>query len=193
NIGLVVAAVTVLVVIGWVIVATQLAANEIQRSRTQGSQRFEQLAKARILAQQARTDETLELIARGNITDREESFHGHIGELSKLLDVAPRAAKDAVQKWTASHTRQTEAYQGGDYDAAVAQAIGADPAASATQFAAAESSLRDGIEGTRATLRDRVTAAGGWLAWSPTGSLVLMVVAASAAVVGLWPRLKEFL
>jgi hypothetical protein len=38
-----------------------------------------------------------------------------------------------------------------------------------------------------------VAAAGTWLAWSPTGSLVLMVVAGSAAVVGLWPRLKEFL
>ena len=64
NIGLVVAAATVLLVIGWVVVATQLAASEIERSRTEGSERFEQLANARILAQQARTDETLELIAR---------------------------------------------------------------------------------------------------------------------------------
>ena len=63
NIGLVVAAATVLLVIGWVVVATQLAAAEIERSRTEGSERFEQLAKARILAQKARTDETLELIA----------------------------------------------------------------------------------------------------------------------------------
>ena len=36
-------------------------------------------------------------------------------------------------------------------------------------------------------------AAGAWLAWSPTGTLVLMTLAAAAAVVGLWPRLKEFL
>ena len=86
-----------------------------------------------------------------------------------------------------------EAYDSGDYPAAVAQAIGTDPAASAAQFAVVESSLRDEIEQTRATLRDRVAAAGAWLAWSPTGTLVLMVVAAAAAVVGLWPRLKEFL
>ena len=51
NIGLVVAAATVLLVIGWVVVATQLAAGEIERSRTEGSERFEQLANARILAQ----------------------------------------------------------------------------------------------------------------------------------------------
>ena len=135
----------------------------------------------------------MELIARSDITAGEKSFHGHIDELGKLLDAAPAAAKGGVQKWTASHRKQTEAYEGGDYTAAVAQAIGPDPAASAAQFAAVESSLRDGIERTRETLRDRVSAAGGWLAWSPTGTLVLMAVAASSAVVGLWPRLKEFL
>ena len=193
NIGLVVAADIVLVVIGWVVVATQLAASEIENSRTDGTARFEQLAKARILAQQARTDETLELIARGDISAREKSFYSHIDELSKLLEAAPVAARDSLQKWIASHKKQTEAYEGGDYPAAVAQAIGTDPAASAAQFAAVEASLRDGIEGTRETLRERVAAAGAWLAWSPTGTLVLMVVAATAAVVGLWPRLKEFL
>jgi hypothetical protein len=82
---------------------------------------------------------------------------------------------------------------GGDYSAAVTQAIGTDPGASAAQFGIVEASLRDEIEQTRITLRERVSAAGAWLAWSPTGTLVLMVVAAAAAVVGLWPRLKEFL
>jgi hypothetical protein len=193
NIGLVVAAAIVVLVIGWVVAATQMAAGEIERSRTEGSEKFEQLAQARILAQQARTDETLELISRGDISAGEKSFDGHMAELSKRLDAAPAAAKDAVGKWIASHRKQVELYNSGDYPAAVAQAIGPDPAASAAQFAAVESSLRDGIERTRETLRDRVAAAGAWLAWSPTGTLVLMVVAASAAFVGLWPRLKEFL
>jgi hypothetical protein len=193
NIGLVVAATTIVVVIGWVIVAINLAAGEIERSRTEGTARFEQLAKARIHAQQARTDETLELISRGDISAGEKSFNGHMDELGKLLDAAPDTAKAAVQKWIASHQKQVELYTGGDYPAAVAQAIGPDPAGSAAQFAAVEAGLREGIEGTRDTLRDRVSAAGRWLAWSPTGTLVLMVVAASAAFVGLWPRLKEFL
>ena len=75
---------------------------------------------------------------------------------SKLLDAAPAAARDAVQKWIASHQKQVEAYKNGDYAAAKAQAIEPDPAASAAQFAAVESSLRDGIERTRETMRDRV-------------------------------------
>lgn len=193
NVGLVVAATIVVVVIGWVVVAINLAAGEIERSRSEGTARFEQLAKARIQAQQARTDETLELISRGDISAGEKSFNGHMDELGRLLDAAPDTAKDAVGKWIASHRKQVELYTSGDYPAAVAQAIGPDPAGSAAQFAAVEASLREGIEGTRDTLRDRVSAAGRWLAWSPTGALVLMVVAASAAFVGLWPRLKEFL
>jgi hypothetical protein len=114
NIGLVLAAAIVMLVIGWVVVATQLAASEIENSRTEGTEKFEKLAQARILAQQARTDETLELIARGDVTAREKSFYGHIDELGKLIDAAPAAAADSVQKWTASHRRQAEAYGSGD-------------------------------------------------------------------------------
>jgi hypothetical protein len=193
NMGLVVAAAVVLVVIAWIVVATALAASSIEDSRTEGTERFGQLAKARILAQQARTDETLQLIARGDITAGEQSFNDHIDELRTQLGTEPSAAADGVTKWTDSHRKQVEAYLGGDYPGAVVQAIGTDPGASAAHFAAVESSLRDEIEQTRATLRDRVSTAGAFLAWSPTGTLVLTVAAAAAAVVGLWPRLKEFL
>jgi hypothetical protein len=193
NLGLIVTAVAALLVIGWIVVATRLAAGNVEHSQTEGTARFGQLAKARILAQQARTDETLQLIARGDITAREKSFAGHMDEVASLLGTGPPAAADAVAKWTASHRKQAEAYESGDYPAAVAQAIGPDPGASAAQFTAVETSLRSEIEKTRATLRDRVSAAGTQLAWSPTGTLVLMMVGAVAAVVGLWPRLKEFL
>ena len=193
NLGLIVTAAAVLLVIGWIVVATRLAAGNIEDSQTEGTARFGQLAKARILAQQARTDETLELIARGDITAREKSFASHMDEVAALLRTGPPAAADAVAKWSASHRKQVEAYEGGEYLAAVTQAIGPEPDASAAQFAAVEASLRNEIEHTRATLRDRVSAAGARLAWSPTGTLVLMVVGAVVAVVGLWPRLKEFL
>ena len=193
NLGLIVTAAAVLIVIGWIVVATRLAAGNIEDSQTEGTAKFEHLAKARILAQQGRTDETLQLIERGDITAREKSFNGHMDELAALLGTASSAAADAVTKWRASHGKQVEAYEVGDYAAAVAQAIGPDPNASAAQFTAVEASLRDEIEQTRATLRDRVSAAGATLAWSPTGTLVLMVVAGMVAAIGLWPRLKEFL
>jgi hypothetical protein len=193
NKGLLVAVALVVLVIGWIVVANRFAAASIEQSRTQGTARFEQLATARILAQEARTDETLQLITRGDLTAGEKSFTGHVGELSALLAQGPEAAIDGVMKWTASHRKQVELYDAGDYPAAVAQAVGPDPSASAAQFAVVESSLGDAIEQTRATLRGGVSTAGSRLAFSPTGTLVLMVIAASATVVGLWPRLKEFL
>jgi hypothetical protein len=192
NMGLVIAAVAVALVGGWMLLATSSAASAIDESRSETTA-FRQLADARTLARQARTDELLELIARGDITAHEESFNSHIHALSALVGAGPSTAADAVRDWIASHRKQVDAYQNSDYNAAVAQAIGPDPHASAAQFAIVESSLRDEIEQTRATLRGQVSAAGAWLAWSPTGALVLMTLAAAAAVVGLWPRLKEFL
>jgi hypothetical protein len=192
NVGLVIAAVAVVLVGGWMLVATSSAASAIGESRSE-AMAFRQLADARTFARQARTDEILELIARGDITAIEESFNGHIHDLLALLGAGPSATADAVKNWIASHGKQVDAYQNSDYNAAVAQAIGPDPHTSAAQFTIVESSLRDQIEGTRATLRGQVSSAGAWLAWSPTGTLVLMPLAAAAAVVGLWPRLKEFL
>jgi hypothetical protein len=193
NLGLVAAAVVVALVMFWIVGAVRLAAGDIERGRTEGTARFGQLAEARILAQQARTDETLQLITRGDITASEKSFYGHIDELTARIGAASPEAADAVDKWVASHRMQVDAYRAGDYPAAVAQALGTDPGASGAQFGDVETSLRDAIERARAAMRDHVSDAGGYLLWLPTGALVLMTAAAVVAVVGLWPRLKEFL
>lgn len=193
NIGLVTAALLIVVVGVWMVVATQLAAGAIDKSRTEGTERFEQLANARILAQKARTQETLLLITRGDATAGEKTFQELVGDLRGNVHDASPEVLDAVADWTASHDVQIQAYRGGDYAAAVDQAIGADPNGSAAHFATTDAALRAQIETTRTHLRDEVSTAGTWLTFSPTGALVLMVLAAAAAVVGLWPRLKEFL
>jgi hypothetical protein len=193
NLGLVVAAVVVIVAIVSVIVATRLAAADIEHSRVDGTAKIGQLAEARILAQQARTDETLQLITRGDITASEKAYFGYIDDLRARLGTGSPAATEAVESWVAGHRRQVDAYRDGDYPAAVAQALSTERGGSTAQFAVVESSLRADIESTRATLRDGVADAGSYLAWTPTGTLVLTIVAAAAAVVGLWPRLKEFL
>jgi hypothetical protein len=188
NIGLVGATAAVLLVGGWMVVATTSAARAIDETAAKTTA-FGRLAEARTLALQARTDETVELIARGDITANELSFNHHISELSALLAGGPADAARGLKGWTESHRKQVQAYQNSDYNGAVEQALGP----SAVQFAEVERSLRDELEQTRGTLRDEVSAAGAWLAWSPTGTLVLMTLAAAAAIVGLWPRLKEFL
>ncbi|WP_264014884.1 hypothetical protein [[Mycobacterium] manitobense] len=193
NIGLIVAAAVVVLVMTWIVTATWVAAASIERGQSEGTARFGQLAKARILAQQARTDEMLQLIARGDITRGEESFRGRLDELTGVLGSGPVAVLDEVQRWSAAHDRQVTAYVGGEYNAAVTQAVGSHPNGSAAQFAEVESTLRDHIEQTRAVLRDRTAEAGDALAWTPLGTTLLLALAAVAATAGLWPRLEEFL
>jgi hypothetical protein len=193
NLGLVTAAVIVALLIICIVGAVRLAAGDIERGRTEGTERFAQLASARILALQARTDETLQLITRGDITAGEESFNGHIEDLVARIGTSSSTAADAVDKWVASHRRQVDAYRAGDYPAAVALALGTEPGTSGAQFAVVENTLRDAIHQARATMRDHVADAGRYLVWLPTAAVVLMTAAAAATVVGLWPRLREFL
>lgn len=193
NIGLITAAGLVVVMMTWIAVATHFAGRSIDDSRTDGTARFGRLGNARIVAEQARTDENLELIAHTTVTSGEASFGGHLDTLRGLLVEGPADAAEAVAKWSVAHDKQVQTYDGGNYAGAVAQALGTGPNSSAVQFALVETSLRNEIEHTRSSLREQVSTAHGWLAWTPTGALVLMVLAAAAAVVGLWPRLKEFL
>jgi hypothetical protein len=193
NLGLVAAAVVAILMMVSIVGAVRLAASDIERSRTEGTEKFGQLAEARILAQQARTDETLQLINRGDISASEKSFYGHTDELVARLGTDSPAATAAVQKWVASHREQVNIYTAGDYTGAVAQALGTDTGESGAQFADVESSLLEAIEHSRAIMRDGVSDAGAYLAWLPIGTLVLMTAGAVVAVVGLWPRLKEFL
>ena len=130
NLGLVAAAAIVVLVLVAIVGAVRLAAGDIERGRTEGTARFGQLAEARILAQQARTDETLQLITRGDIAASEKSFYGHVDDLLTRVGPNSPAATEAVQKWVASHRKQVDAYKAGDYPGAVAQALDTDPGAS---------------------------------------------------------------
>ena len=77
--------------------------------------------------------------------------------------------------------------------AATADARAALPPALAEALAGYEEHLRTQRDLSAHTLRGYVSDAGRYLAWTPTATLVLMASAAAAAVVGLWPRLREFL
>ena len=120
-------------------------------------------------------------------------FDERMAELDVLLRDGPPETVDGLADWSASHRRHAEIYQSGDYEAAVAQAIGDAPDASAAQFEVVDSGLYSALEETRGHLRAEVASAGRRLAWSPTGTLLLMMIAGIATVIGLWPRLKEFL
>ncbi|MFI6166598.1 hypothetical protein ACIBCN_07405 [Nocardia sp. NPDC051052] len=192
NLGMAGAAAAAVLALLWLVVATGVAANALDTGASGASNRFESLAKARIAAQQARTQETLELITRGDIAAGEDMYNKHAADLRVRLGTDSVAGQE-LTKWSAGHQAQVTAYQAANYPAAVAQAIGTAPTSSATQFAALDRSLNDNLAQARRDLRDGLRTAGTALLLSPSGTLVLLVVAAAAVVAGVWPRLKEFL
>ncbi|WP_228000000.1 hypothetical protein [Nocardia australiensis] len=196
NLGLIVATAVTALVLLWSAAATLAASNALDTGASGASSRFEALAQARILAQQARTDETLQLITRGDITAGEQDFTEHSTALAARLNsvVAPdSAAAQALTNWRTGHRRQKDLYEAANFPAAVEQAIGSGPDNSASRFAELDNALRDNLVQVRQELRDDVDSAGAALRFSPSGSLLLMVFAAVAVSAGLWPRLEEFL
>ncbi|MGV9675023.1 hypothetical protein ACWDSJ_07070 [Nocardia sp. NPDC003482] len=196
NLGLVAAAGAAVLALLWFVVATVVADNAVDGAPHGPTARGENLSQARILAQRARTDETLELITRGDPTESEQAFTADTDRLSATLDRATTAdspARRQLSQWLAGHRAQLERYNSADYPAALNQAIGDGPDSSARRFTDLDTSLRDGLAATRAELRRQIGGAGtAWFGAAP-GTLVLMVFAATGIAAGLWPRLKEFL
>ncbi|WP_370585171.1 hypothetical protein [Nocardia sp. XZ_19_231] len=196
NTGMAMAGLAALVALLWTAGATLTAAQLLDNGNSGAGARVENLAGARILAQQARTDETLALITRGDITATERAFQTHSDDLRGRLTAAGGGDSDAeraLTNWSAGHNAQRTAYEKADYPGAVTQAIGTGPDSSATSFARLDQELRDDLAQARDDLRDGVAAAATSLTLSPFGTLFLLLAAAGAVISGLWPRLKEFL
>ncbi|MBF6171597.1 hypothetical protein IU476_08940 [Nocardia blacklockiae] len=180
----------------WIVASTVVSNGAIDTGGGGPTARSENLAQARILAQQARTDETLELITRGDTKETEEDFKTKTARLQQELTEVSGAdspMRQQFSQWIAGHGRQLEYYNAANYPAALEQAIGSGSESSAERFAQLDGSLSADLEQTRAQLRGQIDAAGdAWIA-AAGGTLVLMVLAAAGVVAGLWPGLKEFL
>ncbi|MFD3508809.1 hypothetical protein [Nocardia sp. NPDC058666] len=196
NTGMAFAGAAALLALLWTVGGTLTAAQLLDTGSSGAGARVENLAGARILAQQARTDETLALITRGDITTKEQAYQTHLGLLRERLvaaGVGDSEAERALTNWNAGHNAQRTAYDKADYPGAVAQSIGTDPESSATSFARLDQELRDALAQARDDLRDGVAAAGNSLLLSPYGTLALLFAAVAAIISGLWPRVQEFL
>ncbi|MRH91515.1 hypothetical protein GFY24_29435 [Nocardia sp. SYP-A9097] len=196
NLGVGAAAAATVVVLLWIVTASIIATGVIDTGSKGATARFETLAKVRILAQQARTEETMQLIIRGDIGESENRFGRKINELRDDLTTVTEAnstAATAFSSWQAGHVAEVKAYQANDYNGAVAQAIGVTPESSAIRFAALDEALRTELDRTRQEVRDGVDGAGDAFLLSQFGSLALLIAAAVATAGGIWPRLKEFL
>jgi hypothetical protein len=204
NIGLLSGTLAALISLLWVVIATFGVIGDVDDSRTQGSAQVDVLAQARIATLQARTDETLTLVARGTGQAYEADYGNKIKQLNGLLDSAQSKATDStvqdqvkaaranMDAWSTAHGTIHKDDEGGDYVNAVKVAIDSAPDSASTAFDKLDTSLRDAIDRTRSSFNTQISAASGALGGTVFGVSLLAIIVAAGATSGIWQRLKEY-
>lgn len=192
NWGFLTASGLVTVLLGWMLVAGLISATATDRALDRGVTPLQKLTTGFILAQQARSDETLNLVRRGSTREYDAEFNDNTQKLADLFD-GDAAMTESLAKWKTAHQRIDDALAVGDFNTAVTIATGSGVADSAVQFKALDDMLIAGIEQGRNELRGNVERAKTSLVALSSGAIVLTIAAAAGVAGGLVPRLREYL
>lgn len=211
NIGLVVATGAVGVAVLWSAAALTVQSVLVSSGQTSGSAQTDVMVRARIAALQARADETLTLLARGNGTAYEDEYQASIQQLSgangqggflgeardgaeglpaaEHVDAAVRSAG----AWREIHGQVRNLDNGGRYQDAVELAIQAEGDEGATAaFTRLDNDLARGIADSRQLFLDDTTNGSRALTLLAPGFAVLSLVAALGSILGIRERLREY-
>lgn len=204
NLGLATATLAMGLVLVWLVGAGFISRAESNRAQEQGGYPLSELTTLRILAQQARADETLGLARRGDATEIEAKFNETSTQLTERLTALrddPRltidsaimdAAIDGNLRWRRAHEQMSALYGVGKHLEAALIAVGPGDEYATSQFDRLDSAMRDGIDATRAELRGAIANAHLVLSFAAQGVLMLSGLACLAVVVGIWPRFREY-
>jgi hypothetical protein len=206
----VVATGAVVVAVLWSGVAIVISELHVAAGRDDGSEPVAALVKIRIAALQARTDETLTLVAHGGGASYEaefgtlfKQFAGDDGAGGQLAEAKNTAAgpdiggqvDTAIAKakaWRATHQQIRDLDNRGDYKQAVQLAIGADPAGAAVTSNDLDTALFSAINKGRDTFVKKTTSAANTLIGLQIGVVLLALLAAAGVTFGIWQRLREY-
>jgi hypothetical protein len=200
NLGLLGATALALAALGWSLAAWSGARGELAAAHRDGSSQVQLLARARLDALQARADESLTLVARGNGADFEKDYAAVGGGLGGLLTRARDAATDPAVgattgaaltdagTWQAAHTKVRGFDDGGQYGEAVALATGDGQQA----FNRLDTDLAKGIALTNDAFDRHARAASGALGGELPGLVVLTVLMLAGLVFGFQQRIAEY-
>ncbi|QDQ98385.1 hypothetical protein [Tomitella fengzijianii] len=196
NFGLVLATVAVALMFAWTLVAGLVSASFSQRAASESTGPLAAITTARISAQQARTDETRNLLARGDDAEIPQTFHERMDTVGRALEKDGGSTEsDALHNldaWRSAHESMRSHLARGDYAGAVEVAIGTDDASSGSQFVTLDAKLEDRIGELRAHGQHLVDDSDRATAFLVVGSGILAGVAALAIILGLRPRLSEY-
>ena len=201
NPGMILASFAMLALLAWMTIGASVAAADTRTALDQGNTPLTTLTHARILAQQARSGETLKLSRRDTTGEYDQAYDANVAELRTLLADYPsdapaadliRDAQTPLDGWIAAHGRMNDAFGRADYTGAATIAIGSGPDDSTAQFTALDDDLEQGITQTRAELRDEVAHASRMLDGLAVGAILLALAGSLFVALGLWPRLREY-
>jgi hypothetical protein len=203
NPGLVVGALGILVMMVWVGTALAISTTASRSAKDTAADSLKIVTNVEITAQQARADETLSLIRRGDEEVRKQSFYQRIDMMHEQIDKY-MARPDAVDKgdlqgadqllvrWRQANDRINSYISVGNYRAATEVALGSGENDSTPAFDKLDESLVKVMDQSRTHLRNDVLNARSGLSGAQLGGVVLSLGAAVAVALGLWPRLKEY-
>lgn len=211
NVGLVVATAAVVVSLLWGAVALVVQGSLVGSGQADGSHRVDVLVRARIAALQARADETLTLVARGDGAAYEKDFGANAVQLAGtdgqggLLGEARGLIKDgdgvtrvadatkAANDWLKAHQVVRAQDDAGQYQEAVDFAVLEDKTdGSAPAFRRLDDSLQAAIDVGRQEFLDDTHRGGNALTFLAPGLAVLAIVAAAGVTMGIRERLREY-
>ncbi|MTD56031.1 hypothetical protein [Amycolatopsis pithecellobii] len=204
NIGLVVATGAMVVVLLWGTVALIVQSVLVADGRDDGSHPVDVLVQARSGAVQARADELMTLVSRGDGSTYEADYQQLHPQVTSLLKQAHglmsgkageqiEAAQAAGTTWFDIHKDIRAKDDGGNYADAVHEAV--DPTApngAAASFAKVDQALGTAIDIGRQNFLDDTRSAEQALTLLAPGVAVFSVIAAAGVTIGIRDRLREF-
>jgi hypothetical protein len=203
NMGFVAGGLAVLIMLIWVGTALIISTTDSRSAKETAAESLKTVTTLAITAQQARADETLSLIRRGDENVRKQSYYQRIDQMQQQLarylasdssiDKTNLADADTLlDRWRAADDRITAYIAVGNYQAATQVALGVSEDDATPAFDKLDEALTSGIAQSRAQLRNEIVNARRVLSGATVGAAVLSVMAAVAVALGIWPRLSEY-
>jgi hypothetical protein len=209
NVGLLAATAAIVVGLVWTTVALLIESSGVADGQRNGSDQVEVLVNARIVTLKLRANETLTLVARGDGPEYEEAFRSLSPQVSGDTDdnflvraknlassqqVADevQAAIDNTNTYLQTHQRIRELDDGGQWEEAVALAVGAEPNSSTATFASLDENLLSALNSGRQEFLDQTLTARQAMTALVPGVVVLALVAAAGIAMGITQRLREY-
>lgn len=202
NIGWLFATILMIIATLWATVTTAVVWYQGTQAVQSSVKPLEQLTEVRISVQQARTREALGLIQRDYDESAQQEFSNNIRDIDETLadlrnDVDKPgqidAAREALRQWDSSHASMASQIRQGNYNEAIEKAMGGKNTDQSTSFGSLDRDLQELISDTRNDLQTVLI--DGRVAAGRTSAIVIImtIFAAIAVLVGVRPRLQEFL